>query len=157
MKSPCSVWRIATDTPDYEAHDLTGEGAKRTGGRWNQKGIPLLYASTSRALACLETVVHVGALPLNRFLVQILIPASSWKTRCIFPRESVVGWDAEPPGRVSLQWGSQWAKSGRTLVAEVPSVLVPEESNLLLNPAHRDMVHVTAVKVRKWLYDARLR
>ena len=53
-----SVWRIATDTPDYTADDLSGAGARATGGRWNARGTPLVYASTSRALACLETVVH---------------------------------------------------------------------------------------------------
>jgi RES domain-containing protein len=53
-----TAWRIATDTPDYEADDLSGAGAKQTGGRWNERGLPLLYASESRALACLETVVH---------------------------------------------------------------------------------------------------
>src|SRR3712207_8444198 len=56
-----TVWRIATDTPDYEANDLSGAGAKVTGGRWNEKDVPVVYASETRALACLETVVHLNA------------------------------------------------------------------------------------------------
>src|SRR6056297_3146843 len=48
------VWRIATDTPDYGADDSTGEGARRSGGRWNRSGVQMLYASRSQALACLE-------------------------------------------------------------------------------------------------------
>jgi RES domain-containing protein len=48
------LWRIAADTPAYEAHDLSGKGAELSGGRWNRKGTPVVYASVSRALACLE-------------------------------------------------------------------------------------------------------
>ena len=55
-----SLWRIASDTPDYTADDTTGAGAKKTGGRWNRKGIALIYTAESRALACLETLVHLN-------------------------------------------------------------------------------------------------
>jgi len=51
-----TVWRLATDTPTYEADDLSGAGAKATGGRWNAAGIACAYASGSRALACVETI-----------------------------------------------------------------------------------------------------
>ena len=70
------MWRIAADTPTYEADDLSGKGAELSGGRWNRKGTPLIYASVSRALACLETVVHLTQtpLPLNRYLVEIRVP-----------------------------------------------------------------------------------
>ncbi len=70
------VWRIATDTMSYEADDLSGVGAKSTGGRWNAVGDALVYASETQALACLETVVHLnaGGLPLNRYLVSVTIP-----------------------------------------------------------------------------------
>ena len=70
------LWRITSDTADYEADELRGTGAERTGGRWNQVGQRVIYASTSIALACLETVVHLNArgLPLNRFLVAIEVP-----------------------------------------------------------------------------------
>ena len=62
-----TLWRIGVDTPDYTADDVTGAGAKITGGRWNRKGNAVLYTSTSIALACLETVVHMksGGLPLS--------------------------------------------------------------------------------------------
>jgi hypothetical protein len=56
----------------------------------------------------------------------------------------------------SLVWGTAWAAGGTTLLARVPSVVVPEEFNVLINPAHPDIVSLKAVKVRKWLYDARL-
>lgn len=71
-----SLWRIATDTTDYEADDLSGRGAELTGGRWNRKGTPVVYTASTPSLACLEAVVHLGAsaLPLNRFLVRIDVP-----------------------------------------------------------------------------------
>lgn len=154
------VWRIAADTPDYEAHDLSGKGAEHTGGRWNRKGTPMVYASPSRALACLETVVHLGGgnpLPLNRFLVQIQLPIASWNGRTVFKPAEHVGWDAEPAGKVSLDWGTNWALGKSTLLATVPSIIVPEELNILINPGHPDAGKVKAVKVRKWTYDLRLR
>ena len=153
-----SVWRIATDTPAYTADALSGTGARLTGGRWNARGTPMLYASASRALACLETVVHLGggvALPLNRYLVRIDIPPALWAARQRFEPEQHVGWDALPAGRVSIAWGSAWAASGASLLAEVPSVIVPEEHNLLINPAHPALGQLRARKLRRWLYDPR--
>jgi RES domain-containing protein len=151
-----TIWRIATDTPDYQADDLAGKGAAKTGGRWNRKGTPLVYASISRALACLETVVHLGAgqLPLNRYLVRITVPREIWEARTVFDPRSQVGWDALPAGRTSIDWGSAWASGGKTVLAEVPSVIVPEEANLLINPRVAGD-RLKAVKVRKWTYDLR--
>lgn len=153
-----SVWRIASDTPDYTADDTTGKGAELTGGRWNARGTPLLYASGSRALACLETVVHLTsglALPLNRYLVRLDIPAELWAARTVFDAAQHVGWDALPAGRTSTAWGTAWARDGASCVAEVPSVIVPEEPNLLVNPRHADAARITVTKLRRWLYDPR--
>lgn len=160
MSVQIEVWRIATDTADYEAHDLSGKGAEITGGRWNRKGTPVVYASPSRALACLETVVHLGGgnpLPLNRYLVQILIPISSWNTRTVFKAADHVGWDAQPAGKMSLDWGTAWASGKTTLIATVPSIIVPEELNILINPLHPDASKLKATKVRKWTYDSRIK
>ena len=155
---PVTLWRIAVDAPEYQADDLTGRGAELTGGRWNRRGTPLAYASTSRALACLETVVHLGGrtLPLNRYLVEIVVPTDAWDSRIIFNPDANVGWDAEPAGMVSLDWGTAWANAARTLLAEVPSVVVPEESNILINPRHPAAASLRARKIRRWMYDARL-
>ena len=77
------VWRIASQSLGYSAKDLSGTGAKITGGRWNSMGIPVLYCAESPSLACLETLVHLGTsdLPLQRYLVAIDIPDRIWKTR----------------------------------------------------------------------------
>lgn len=158
MSADVALWRIATDTPDYEAHDLSGRGAEASGGRWNRAGMPMVYASTTRALTCLETVVHLAKkpLPLNRYLVRIAVPPGTWAAAAEVDTAALVGWDAEPAGRASLDWGTDWVASAATLLARVPSVIVPEEFDVLINPAHRDAVGLKAVKVRKWLYDARL-
>ncbi len=114
MAESVLLWRIATDAPDYQADDVTGRGAELEGGRWNRIGTPMLYASSSRALACLETLAHFGSsssLPLNRYLVEFRVPMSLWDARARFDEPAHVGWDAQPPGQVSLDWGTEWARS----------------------------------------------
>jgi len=152
------TWRIATDTPDFGADDATGEGARRSGGRWNRAGVPVIYASRSQALACLEVLVHLDSgddLPLNRYLVAIDIPVHDWRQRTVFDPAENVGWDARPAGFVSLDWGTDWVDGLKTLVAEVPSVIVPDESNVLLNPRHPRMGKVGISKVKRWRFDRR--
>jgi RES domain-containing protein len=155
------VYRIATEAPSYGANDLSGAGARITGGRWNSVSLPVVYTSGTRALACLETVVHLTSapsLPLNRFLVEIAIPLSAWNARTRFLDQLATGgWDAEPPGHMSIQWGSGWLNDRSTLLAEVPSVIVPEESNFLINPGHPDAGTLTARTIRRWTYDGRIR
>lgn len=154
-----AVWRIAADTPDYTSDDLSGEGARRSGGRWNRIGSSVIYASTTIALACLETVVHLAAgdLPLSRYLVRIDVPKDLFAAVLHLDRSALVGWDAEPPGKVSLDAGERWLASKQSLLLGVPSVIVPEEHNILINPAHPDIAEVQATKLRRWSYDARLR
>jgi RES domain-containing protein len=154
-----TVWRIATDTAGWQADDLSGAGAKATGGRWNKIGIAVVYASESRALACLETIVRLnaGGLPFNRYLVEITIPDDVWQNALVeAPDRLRVGWDAEPAGQVSIRLGTAWVRSGRSALLVVPSVMVAEERNVLINPAHADCGRITTVKQRRWLYDPRL-
>ena len=154
------AWRIGTDTPLYLADDLTGAGAKHTGGRWNTKGNALVYASSSRALACLETLVHLGAgsLPLNRYLVRIDIPDDVWQKSTVLELSAApVGWDALPEGMVSLNFGNAWLASNASAILLVPSIVVPDEQNVLINPAHPDTATIKATKIQKWIYDARLK
>jgi RES domain-containing protein len=151
------AWRIATDTPGYTADDLTGAGAKISGGRWNRPGSPLLYCASNISLAVLETFIHLGAggLPLNRYLVELAIPDAVWQ-RAITLDAPPVGWDAIPTGKVSLDEGDRWLKANRSALLLVPSVIVQEEWNVLVNPMHADAAAIMARKVRKWTYDPRL-
>lgn len=153
------VWRIAADTAAYPADDLSGDGAKATGGRWNEKDHAVVYSSATRALACLETIVHLnaGGLPLNRYLVEVTIPDAVWTAAQREDQASLpVGWDAEPASRSSIAFGTHWIVSTRSALLALPSVIIPEEFNVLINPAHRDAASITCRKIRKWLYDPRL-
>ena len=153
------LWRIATDAREYEAHELSGNGAEQTGGRWNRPGRPLVYAASTASLACLETVVHLNAgdLPLNRFLVRIEVPAAVWAARrSCAATELPVGWGAIPEGKVSLDIGDAWLRAASSALLVVPSVIVPEECNMLINPLHADAAGIRAAKLRPWVYDLRL-
>lgn len=154
-----ALWRIAVDAREYEAHDLSGKGAERTGGRWNRPGRPVVYAASSIALACLETVVHLGAetLPLNRTLVRIDVPDEVWARRTIRGAEELpIGWNAIPESKVSLDIGDEWLRKAEGALLLVPSAIVPEELNALINPLHADARRIVATKVRRWHYDGRL-
>lgn len=154
-----SIWRIAAVTPDYSADDLSGAGAKATGGRWNRKGNAVMYCASTISLACLETVVHLasGGLPLNRYLVEIVVPDNVWKARKFITHTTApVGWDALPAGKVSLDAGDGWLTGAGSALLEVPSIVVPEEQNVLINPVHPDSARITATIRRKWQYDSRL-
>lgn len=119
-----------------------------------------VYTSSNIALACLETMVHLGAasLPLNRYLVRIEIPPNVWAKRMVLsPSDVPVGWDAEPAGMASLDVGDLWIKEQKHPILLIPSVIVPEESNVIINPDHPLSQSINARAIRKWLYDQRLK
>lgn len=154
-----SLWRIATDTPQWAADDLSGKGAALRGARWNHAGEHAVYASTSISLAAWETRAHFGQggrLPWNRFLVRMDVPAEVWAAREVVAQALPIGWDAIPEGLVSRALGSKWLSAVRTALQVVPSVIVNEEHNVIINPAHADAKHIKAVKVRRFVYDHRV-
>ncbi len=153
------VWRIASQSLGYSAKDLSGTGAKITGGRWNSMGIPVLYCAESPSLACVETLVHLGTsdLPLQRYLVAIDIPDRIWKTREILEKETLpINWNICPPSKSSIDFGNAWIKSEKSVLMSLPSVIVPEDSIFIINPLHKDSSLINASVVRKWEYDIRL-
>ena len=151
-----AAWRIAVETPAYSAHDLHGLGAKTTGGRWNSKGVPVVYCARTIALATLETVHYFGreSLPFNRYLVRIEIPDTVWDARQVLDPVPA-GWDAIPAGLTSIAAGDAWIASRQSAVLLVPSVIVPDEYNVLINPAHAGSAAIAATTLRRWLYDPR--
>ena len=154
-----SLWRIATDTPQWAADDLSGKGAALRGARWNHAGEHAVYAATSISLAAWETRAHFGqggALPWNRFLVRIDVPADIWTSRETLAQPLPVGWDAIPEGLVSRALGSKWLSAAHKALLVVPSVIVNEENNVLINPAHPDAKRIQAVKLRRFVYDHRV-
>jgi RES domain-containing protein len=155
-----SLWRIASDTLDWLAEDLNGKGAAARGARWNFEREAATYASTSIALAAWEARAHLGrsgvSLPFNRYLVRIDVPEAVWAERATVATPLPVGWDAIPEGRVSRTIGSGWLASGQEALLVVPSVVIPEENNVLINPVHADSAQITSTKVRRFLFDHRV-
>lgn len=135
---------------------LSGAGAAKYGGRWNQAGTPMIYASAHVSLAALEMLVHASTLPLGQKLVALDIPDDApiarWSRRSL-PRD----WNAYPAPAATQARGTAWAHSGRELAVWVPSAVVPPEDNCLLNPAHPDMARVKVRVVGPFPFDARLR
>jgi RES domain-containing protein len=155
-----SIWRIASDTPDWTAEDLSGKGAAAKGTRWNAPGEHLTYTSTSISLAAWETRAHLGRqgtkLPFNRILVRVDVPDAVWAARETLATPLPVGWDVVPEGRVSRSLGSAWLARGQSALLCVPSVIVNEEDNVLINPTHPDATKLVASRVRRFLYDQRV-
>jgi RES domain-containing protein len=138
---------------------MSGKGAASKGARWNHPGELVTYAATSISLAAWETRAHFGrgtTLPWNRFLVRIDVPDEIWAAREVLVRLLPVGWDAIPEGLVSRNLGSSWLKSGRTALLTMPSVIIGEEDNVMVSPAHPDCAQIRATKVRRFLYDHRV-
>ena len=154
-----SLWRIASDTTSWTAEDMAGKGAAHSGARWNQPGEHVTYAATSVSLAAWETRAHCAqgiALPWNRILVCIDVPDDIWSARAIVPRPLPVGWNVIPEGMVSRAIGSTWLTSGASALLVVPSVIITEEDNVLINPAHPDAARITTNRVRQFVYDPRV-
>ncbi len=153
------LWRIAKHTTEYPATDLSGGGAKLTGGRWNSKGVAVVYAATTIALATLETLAHLGGniAIRNAFLVQISVPAALWTRREIIEAKDLPPtWLAEPPGSTTIEFGDGWLKGLSAPLLLVPSVIVPEEYNVLINPSHPGARRIKSVVLRQYTYDPRL-
>ncbi|MES2351197.1 MAG: RES family NAD+ phosphorylase [Pseudomonadota bacterium] len=150
------VWRIATEALAYPANDTSGAGAKLTGGRWNSPGVPMLYCSENISLAALETLSHLRPFPLpyNRFLVRVDVPDDMWSKRTqLNPLPG--GWGAVPCGLTSKRAGDAWAAFGASALLVVPSVIIPDESNILINPLHADVARIVATPLKRWHYDPR--
>ncbi len=149
-------WRIGAETRSWRADDLGGKGAALYPGRWNDKGEAMVYAAQTRSLCVLETAAHVDSsgFPLNRFLVEIRIPDELWEARELAdPAQLDPAWSAIPAGMASVRYGSAWLLSRRSLLLIVPSVIVPEEPVVLINPGHPDASRLSAKVVRKFEYD----
>jgi len=155
-----SLWRIAADTPDWSADDMAGKGAAAKGARWNAPGEHVTYTSTSISLAAWETRAHLGRLaarlPFNRILVRIDVPDDTWARRQHLARPLPVGWNVVPEGRTSRALGSAWLASGTSALLCVPSVIVEEEDNVLVNSAHPDSAKLRVTRMRRFIYDARI-
>ncbi len=148
------VYRIAKTK---YIRDLSGTGARIYGGRWNKKGVGILYTSENRALATVEYLVHMppSIVPAELSIATIQIPDD------ISPKEILISdlpanWRNYPAPNELAELCTQWALSTETLLLRVPSAAVEGEFNILINPLHPDMNHVTISRVEAYRFDERL-
>jgi len=144
-----SVYRLVRR--ERAADALSGEGARRYGGRWNPAGTAVVYASESRALAVLETFVHLTleARVLAFVLLTLELPARAQVRRRA---------DTRPPRSLaaSQDSGHAWVEDGDSLALVVPSLIVPQEKNYVLNVAHPQFAGVTVAGSEPFSFDQRL-
>ncbi len=147
------VFRLAK--PQYSG-DLSGRGAELYGGRWNSKGTPLLYTSETRALCLAEVLVHLppDAVP-DLHLVSIEIPDGA-SLQEINPVILSANWQDLPYQYVLQNAGNVFVAEKKHLVLKVPSAVVPDEFNYLLNPLHLDFSAVSIVAIDAFAFDRRL-
>ena len=133
--------------------ELDGEGARRSGGRWNSPGVPVVYASGTRALAALEYLVHIDIdeVPDDLVLLSVGVPDELLVEEVA---DSVM--DRKTRSAEQRAVGDAWAKSGGAAVLSVPSGLIPEERNYVLNPRHPSAKGVRVVHARSFVFDERL-
>lgn len=134
-----------------------GEGARLLGGRWNSPGTRLVYLAGSISLAQLEMLVHLESDEVlhDRYVV---IPVQIPRVYVtVLPREKWPrGWRASAGSASAKRMGDEWARLASSLCLQIPSVLVPEESNFLLNPAHPAFSEIQIGKPRSLVFDRRL-
>ena len=137
--------------------DLSGHGAELTGGRWNSKGIAVLYTAESRALAAIEIAVHMplGIIPVNYFMVTIELPDDVSIMR-IGIDEMPVNWNQNPFIKTTQKIGDEFIKSNRYLALQVPSATVKGDYNYLINPANEAFAGVAIKSVEAFEFDGRL-
>ncbi|HWH40368.1 MAG TPA: RES family NAD+ phosphorylase [Usitatibacter sp.] len=135
---------------------FSGEGAKAFGGRWNRPGIPMLYAAVSRALAALEALAHFqGAerhIELMVFEIEIPDPILQRVDESSLPP----GWRTPDPQAATQDLGSEWQLEMHSVALLVPSVLIPAEHCVLLNPEHPDASRVMIAYPAAFAFDGRL-
>ena len=149
------AWRIAKAP---FALDRLGTGARLTGGRWNSPGVAVIYAALEPATAALEKLVHTGELlPVDLQLVRIDLPDDQQLYKTASLADLPKHWDEMPSSVAAGRIGDEFIRQGEKLGLIVPSAIVPEAQNIILNPNHSAMTEVHFHVIRAFRFDSRLR
>lgn len=146
------IYRLATEM--YK-EDLSGTGAKLYGGRWNSVGLSVVYTTENISLAVLEILVRTDmqSIPLTYHLIKIDIPDS-------IQQLSITTGKLKKEWKDDLgytQWiGDEFIKSNKLLLLKVPSAVIDEENNYIVNPEHSDFKKVKIIAIKKFQFDKRL-
>lgn len=127
--------------------DLSGDGARLYGGRWNSPGRPLIYLASTAALCVLEVRVHLD-LPFSLIPEDYVLMSVDLGD---LPVERITDIPADP-----VTIGDRWLAEARTPLLEVPSLIVAESTNLLMNPAHPAAANARLASVRSFSFEQRL-
>jgi len=138
-------------------NDLSGRGAEIAGGRWNNKGVPIVYTSESRALCTTEIAVRtpLGMLPLNYFIIEIEIP-EDLKILHLKLEDLPKDWKRFPHSNTTQIIGDTFIKEEKSVALKVPSVVVEGDFNYLLNPRHKNFHKIKITKTSPFNFDERL-
>jgi RES domain-containing protein len=148
------VYRLSKER---HKNDLSGKGAEQTGGRWNSKGIAMLYTGQSRALSTTEIAVHIplGIVPSNYWIATIEFP----DTIPVFeldPAALPADWKTYPHPHSTQAIGDKFITTAKYLVMKAPSAVVPGDFNYLINPIHTQSFLVKITKTELFEFDERL-
>ena len=149
------LYRIAQEK---YAEDLSGNGARLFGGRWNSEGQFALYTSFTRSLALLETLAHTPAklLQAKTYLLITLFVPDTTTIQTVETKKLPHGWDDVEISPFTQKTGDQFLIAKKNLALVVPSVLMPEEINYILNPLHADFKKVKIINKRRIHFDKRV-
>ena len=147
------IWPLCSAV--HAAGAFTGEGARRFGGRWNSRGVPMVYCSSPLALAAIELFVHLDPTEAPDDLVSIsaMLPEGE-PARAVTSDELGREWWADVA--MTREMGDAWIRAGSSLALRVPSVPIRVEWNVLLNPLHPRMAEVRTDAARPFIFDARM-
>jgi RES domain-containing protein len=152
------VFRIEREK--YLQTTLSGIGASMTDGyRWNSLNTKIVYATETRALATLEVSVHLDLsedLPNDRYFVEIEIPDDITILE-VQLQDLLDSWDAKPPSSSTQTIGDDFVLYNEAAILKVPSSIIPQEFNYLLNPNHKDASRIKVVSKAKMRFDSRLK
>lgn len=150
---PLIVWRISK--AGHESFD--GEGARLYGGRWNHPGVRATYTSESLSLAALEYFVNLDTdlVPDDLVSVRAEIP-TGLEHKTIEAGDLPGNWRTYPAPEALQDLGTEWIRRCETVVLSVPSAVVPDERNYLLNPAHQEFSSIRVCSPRPFHFDPRM-
>ena len=151
------IWRLCR--APYGAEAFSGEGARRFGGRWNTRGVSMVYASTSLALSAIELYVHLepGQAPDDLVCICATLPEGE-PARTFHSAELPPEWwadDAVPAAGTTRELGDAWISDRSSLALMVPSVPIRAEWNVLVNPPPPRMRELQIDPPQSFVFDAR--
>ena len=149
-----TAWRIVKAR--YADRAFDGEGARLYGGRWNSPGIAVVYLASSRSLAALEMAVHLDRAALLASFVFISCEFDERLMTVVAPHALPPDWRDDPPPPALAAIGDSWVKAARSALLEIPSAIVEQEANYLLNPAHPDSSRIRIGEPEAFAFDRRL-